>query len=88
LLGTFVEEIRHHAEESGGAQFFITTHQPYLVDALSPHEVWILDKGRDAFATVRRASDDPLVRSMVAEGMPLGALWFSEYLESGESMEN
>jgi len=81
LLGTFVEEIRRHAEESGGAQFFITTHQPYLVDSLHPQEVWILDKGADAFATVRRTSDDPLVRNMVAEGMPLGALWFSEYLD-------
>ena len=82
LLGAFVEEIRRHAEKSGGAQFFITTHQPYFVDALNPHEVWILDKGSDAFATVRRASDDPLVKNMVAEGMPLGALWFSEYLDS------
>jgi predicted ATPase len=82
LLGAFVEEIRRHAEESGGAQFFITTHQPYLVDALHPHEVWILDKGADAFATVRRASDDPIVHNMVAEGMPLGALWFSEYLDN------
>ena len=81
LLGAFVEEIRRHAEESGGAQFFITTHQPYLVDALSPHEVWILDKGSDSFATVRRASDDPIVHNMVDEGMPLGALWFSEYLD-------
>jgi hypothetical protein len=53
-----------------------------LVDALNPNEVWILDKGTDGFATVRRASDDPVVRHMVAEGMPLGALWFSEYLDS------
>ena len=81
LMGAFVDEIHRHAEETGGAQFFITTHQPYLVDALNPKEVWILDKGADAFATVRRASDDPVVRSMVAEGMPLGALWFSEYLD-------
>jgi len=81
LLGAFVDEIRLRAEESGGSQFFITTHQPYLVDALAPHEVWILDKGADAFATIRRASDDPIVRSMVNEGMPLGALWFSEYLD-------
>jgi predicted ATPase len=81
LLGAFVGEIRRHAEESNGAQFFITTHQPYLVDALHPNEVWILDKGADSFATVRRAGNDPIVRSMVAEGMPLGALWFSEYLD-------
>jgi predicted ATPase len=81
LLGAFVDEIRRHADASGGAQFFITTHQPYLVDALNPNEVWILDKGADAFATIRRSSDDPIVRNMVAEGMPLGALWFSEYLD-------
>ena len=84
LLGAFVEEIRRHAEETGGAQFFLTTHQPYLVDALNPKEVWILDKGTDAFATVRRACDDPVVRSMVEEGMPLGALWYSEYLDNRE----
>jgi predicted ATPase len=83
LLGAFVEEIRRHAETMGGSQFFITTHQPYLVDALSPQEVWILDKGTDAFATIRRASGDPIVRNMVDEGMPLGALWFSEYLDNG-----
>lgn len=83
LLGTFVNEIRKHTQDENGSQFFITTHQPYLVDALSPKEVWILEKGDDAFARVRRASDDPIVSSMVGEGMPLGALWFSEYLENG-----
>lgn len=81
LLGTFIDEIRRHTGEEDGSQFFITTHQPYLVDSLRPEEVWILEKGSDGFAKVRRASDDPVVRNMVGEGMPLGALWFSEYLE-------
>ncbi len=84
LLTAFVDEIRRHTVEHGGAQFFITTHQPYLVDALTPREVWILEKGPDGFARVRRASEDPVVRSMVEEGMPLGALWFSEYLDGAE----
>ncbi len=87
LLGAFIDEIRRHCtprpgETRNGAQFFITTHQPYLVDSLQPQEVWILDKGDDGYAHVRRASEDPTVRSMFAEGMPLGALWFSEYLDS------
>lgn len=81
LLGTFIEEIRKQTQAEDGSQFFITTHQPYLVDALSPEEVWILEKGDDGFAKVRRASDDQIVSNMVGEGMPLGALWFSEYLE-------
>ncbi|MDR1484285.1 MAG: AAA family ATPase [Planctomycetaceae bacterium] len=82
LLGTFIDEIRKHCIQNNGSQFFITTHQPYLVDALKPEEVWILEKGNDGFAAVRRASEDTIVRNMVAEGIPLGALWFSEYLDT------
>lgn len=81
LLAAFVQEIRYHLEQRSGSQFFITTHQPYLVDALAPDEVWILEKASDGFAQVRRASDDEIVREMVREGTPLGALWYSEYLD-------
>ena len=70
-----------HTRQRRGPQVFITTHQPYLVDALEPDEVWILEKGTDGFSTIRRASDDPLVNNMVAEGLPLGGLWYSDYLD-------
>jgi len=82
LLESLVQEFRHHAtNHRGGSQIFITTHQPYLVDALDPEEVWILEKGTDGFSHIRRASDDPLVVNMVKEGLPLGGLWYSDYLE-------
>ncbi len=83
LLETLAEEFRSHATgRKGGSQIFITTHQPYFVDALEPDEVWILEKGSDGFSTIRRASDDPLVNNMVAEGLPLGSLWYSDYLDA------
>ncbi len=53
---------------------FITTHQPYFVDALAPDETWILEKGEDGFSTIRRASDDATVKAMVDERLPLGSL--------------
>ena len=53
-----------------------------FVDALEPEEVWILEKGADGFSTIRRASDDPIVNNMVAEGLPLGGLWYSDYLDA------
>ena len=82
LLETLVHEFREHAiRKNNGSQVFITTHQPYLVDALDPKEVWILEKGADGFSTIRRASDDPIVNNMVAEGLPLGGLWYSDYLD-------
>ena len=83
LLETLAHEFRQHASGSGtGSQVFITTHQPYFVDALDPSEVWILEKGTDGFSTIRRASDDPIVNNMVEEGLPLGGLWFSDYLDA------
>lgn len=81
LLEILVREFRDHATRRRNApQIFVTTHQPYFVDALSPKETWILEKGTDGFATIRRASDDAVVESMVNEGLPLGSLWYSDYL--------
>jgi len=83
LLETLAKEFREHATgRKGGPQVFITTHQPYFVDALEPNEVWILEKIEDGFSAIRRASDDALVKNMVAEGLPLGGLWYSDYLDA------
>ena len=81
LLEILATEFREHAARPRGSQVFITTHQPYFVNSLDPEEVWILEKGADGLAAVRRASADPVVTGMVEEGLPLGGLWYSEYLD-------
>jgi predicted ATPase len=83
LLEFLAQEFRAHATGADNApQIIITTHQPYFVDALSPEEVWILEKGTDGFSNIRRASEIEVVRNMVAEGLPLGGLWYSDYLDA------
>ena len=82
LLEVLAAEFRSRATgEQNTPQIFVTTHQPYLIDALTPEETWILEKGEDGFATLSRASDDPTVKDMVEEGLPLGGLWYSDYLD-------
>jgi len=82
LLQELAVEFRSHATGKKNApQLFITTHQPIFVDALSPNETWILEKKHDGFSTIRRASDDPLISNMVNEGITLGSLWYSDYLD-------
>ncbi len=83
LLELLAHEFREHA--TGGrraSQIFITTHQPYLVDALTPEETWVLEKQPDGFSTISRASEDLTVKAMVDEGLPLGGLWYSDYLDA------
>jgi predicted ATPase len=83
LLETLATEFREHASnQRSGSQVFVTTHQPYFVDALSPEEVWVLEKGADGFSHIRRASDDLTVDNLVEEGLPLGGLWYSDYLDA------
>jgi len=83
LLESLAQEFREHATgRKGGSQVFITTHQPYLVDALEPSEVWILEKGQDGFSIIRRASEDETVKNLVLEGLLLGGLWYSDYLDA------
>ena len=82
LLEILAAEFRSQATgEPNSPQIFITTHHPYLVDALGPEEVWVLEKGEDGFATIDRASDDPIVKAMTDEGLPLGGLWYSDFLD-------
>lgn len=83
LLETLAGEFRNYtAGKGGGTQIFITTHQPYFVDALDADEVWILEKGKEGFSTIARASSFPYVRKMIEEEQPLGALWYSDYLDA------
>ncbi len=82
LLAVLAEELRAHATAGRDApQVFVTTHQPYFVDALKPDETWILEKQDNGFATIRRASDDPIVTALWNEELPLGGLWYSDYLD-------
>ncbi|MAT39984.1 MAG: ATPase [Ectothiorhodospiraceae bacterium] len=82
LLEGLAREIREHATgRKGTSQVFVTTHQPYFVDALDPSEVWVLEKGTDGFARIKRADEFPIVDNLVKEEIPLGSLWYSNYLD-------
>lgn len=86
LMETLAMEFRAHATgKRNTPQIFVTTHQPYFVDALSPKEVWILEKQADGFSTVSRVSDLAVVNNMVEQGLPLGGLWYADYLEAARS---
>ena len=83
LLATLAQEFKEYASKARGPQILITTHAPNFVDALTPDEVWILDKGADGFSHLTRASDVPGVREMFAEGIPMGSLWYNNHFGIG-----
>jgi len=82
LLDTLAQEFRAHADgRKGSPQIFVTTHQPYFVDALKPDEVWVLKKGASGQSEATRVSNIPGVQELTDEELPLGGLWYSDYLD-------
>lgn len=83
LLDALAREFRAHATgKRKSSQIFVTTHQPYFVDALDPSEVWILEKGTDGFSRAQHVAKLDIVKNLVAEGLPLGGLWYADYLDA------
>ncbi len=83
LLEALAQEFRLHATgKKNSPQIFVTTHQPYFVDALAPEEVWLLEKGTNGYSVIRRVSELEVVKNLVDEGLPLGGLWYSDYFEA------
>jgi predicted ATPase len=84
LLEPLAREMKLYASrERGGPQIVITTHSPHFVDALTPEEVWILERGEDGFSTATRAAGIPTISVMHNEGIPLGSLWYSNHFGKG-----
>lgn len=82
FLSDLAREFREHATgRRHTPQIFVTTHQPYFVDAVTPDETWILEKGADGFSVIRRASDDKMIVDLVEQEFPLGSLWYSDYMD-------
>ncbi len=80
LLSALANELKEYALREYGPQVLLTTHSPNLVDALTPDEVWILDKGKDGFSTLTRTADIAGVQALYDEDIPMGSLWYSNHL--------
>lgn len=72
LLNELAEEFRSYTD--AGGQVFISTHSPDFVNGVQLEELFWLVKV-DGFTQIKRASDDELLRDLVAEGDLPGYLW-------------
>ncbi len=82
LIESLARELVRHAEQTKErTQLVVTTHSPYFVDALQPHQVWLIEKDESGFSQVQRTADMPVIQEMVQQGIPLGSLWYSDHFE-------
>ncbi len=83
LLAVLAQELADFAGRPRGPQVLVTTHSPNFVDALTPKEVWVLQKQQDGYSQITRAADIAGVQELFDEGIPTGSLWYSNHFGIG-----
>lgn len=71
-LSDLAAQMKNSIKNTYSKQLFITTHSPFFVNALSPEEVWVLQKQEDGFSTITRASDFEYVKQLCESEVELG----------------
>jgi len=85
LLPDLAEECRLAAANT---QLLVTTHSPFLLNALNPREVRILWRDESGYTHSVCADEIDRVRTFVANGALLGQLWMEGYLGVGDPLVN
>ncbi|RRD94181.1 ATPase [Clostridiales bacterium COT073_COT-073] len=78
-LADLAVQMKESIKGTYSKQLFITTHSPFFVNALSPDEVWVLEKDETGFSSLKRASEYDFVQDLCESEIGLGDLWYSDY---------
>ena len=85
LLPELAEECRSAAQNS---QLLITSHSPFLLNAMRAEEVRILYRDEQGFTQAVRASDIQGVKELLNAGASLGYLWMEGHFGIGDPLVN
>ncbi|MCR5287644.1 MAG: ATP-binding protein [Saccharofermentans sp.] len=87
MVDILADEMRAYTLKNPYCQIIFSTHNPYIIETLSPKEVWIFERTfekENGDVTIRCAGDDPLVTEMFRQGVGMGAIWYAGHLDSDE----
>lgn len=85
MIDALLVELRDYSIRNPESQVFISTHSANMLDAFGPSEVWSFDRTVDSNnqpqITANYIAKNPIVNAMYEEGVGLGSLWYSGYLD-------
>jgi hypothetical protein len=73
------------------SQIIFSTHNPYIVETMSPKEIWVFSRDyneetdEEDNVKVRCAGSDPVVMALTEQGVGMGAIWYGGHLDQGSS---
>lgn len=85
LLPELAEECRKASEHS---QLLITSHSPFLLNAMRMEEVRVLYRDTSGFTQTKRVSEIAGIPELVESGGALGYLWMEGHFGLGDPLQN
>jgi predicted ATPase len=75
-------------EASAHSQILVTSHSPFLLNAMKPREVRILYRDEHGFTQAKQASEMKGIPEQIEQGGKLGDLWMEGFFDVGDPLTN
>ena len=85
MVDVLSDEMREYTINNHYCQIIFSTHNPYIIETMSPKEIWIFERTfekDDGDVSIRCAGADPLVVEMFRQGIGMGAVWYGGHLDA------
>lgn len=84
MVDVLADEMREYSIKNKYSQIIFSTHNPYIMEDLSPMEVWVFTRSfdkEDGDVSINCAGSDPLVDELFRQGVGMGAIWYGGHLD-------
>ena len=91
MVDVLSDEMREYTMKNHYCQIMFSTHNPYIIETLSPKEIWIFERSFEKDSgdvKIRCAGADPLVMEMFHQGIGMGAIWYGGHLDQKHEDNN
>ncbi len=92
MVDVLADDMREFTLQHPYSQIIFSTHNPYIVESMSPKEIWVFSRNFDEETDeekddvkIRCAGDDPVVMALFKQGVGMGAIWYGGHLDQGSS---
>ena len=86
MVDVLAQEMREFSLNNPYCQIIFTTHNPYIIESMTPNEVWVFRREygeeEDTNVSVFCAGSDKVVDALAKEGVGMGAIWYGGHLDS------
>ena len=85
MLDILASEMRNYSIRFPGCQIIFTTHNPYILENLSPSEIWVFSRGDTTWEDqieIRCAGSIPIVQELYEQGVGMGAIWYAGHFDN------